>query len=179
MLESLLLFDSVPEAFPPARILKKHYLLILIKQVSHWRIVELDVYLSNSDRLENHAGVGDDIFGIDVFANFKLNCTNIVVTAESPKVRLLHRVDARKARDLLITSQQCQVESGRLTLHKHHDRFLRKRHHAQSNQNRDEHRTNRICNHPAEEVHQTGGDDHANRAKRVGENVKEHSAHDL
>lgn len=85
------------------------FLLILINQVSHGRVVELDVNLPNADRLENHAGVCDDIFGINVFADFELDGADEEVAAQRPEVRFLDGINTGQASDLLVAPGQDSV----------------------------------------------------------------------
>lgn len=81
----------------------------------------------------------DDIFRIDIFADFELDCAHIKVTAQGPEVRFLDGINAGQASDLLIAARQLVIEAGRLSLHKNADRLLDQRQHAERDQNRDEH----------------------------------------
>lgn len=124
--------DSVPEAFSVVlhqrasrRRLTQLVLLILIK-ISHRRVVQLDVYLTDAHRLEDHSSVSDDIFGINVFADFEFDCTDIEIAAQRPEVRLLYGINSGESGNFLITSRQDSVEAGGLSLHENRDRFLNK-----------------------------------------------------
>lgn len=120
-----------------------------------------------------------DIGRVDVFRDLEFDGADVDVTAERPEVGLLHAVDAGQAGDLLVALLQGVVQRGRLPLHEHGHRLPDQTEHAEGDQQRDEYGADGVGPHPAEQVHQDGGDDDADRAKRVGENVEENASHDV
>lgn len=85
----------------------------------------------------------------------------------------------REHTNLVVSLRQLVVEFFRLALHEDSRGVGHQGAHAEGYQDGDKDGADGVGHHPAEEVHQDGGDDDADAAQGVRQDVEENPLHDL
>lgn len=142
-------------------------------------IIQLNVNLLHADRLEDHPRVRLHVLWIDILRHFQFHSAHVNVTAQGPEVRLLHGINAGQSSHPLVARGQQRFNDLRRALHQNPNGLLDQTEDTNRDQHGDEHGANGIRDHPAEELHEQGGDDDADGAESVCQDVQEDSAHNL